>query len=197
MTNTAFIERKTYPDISKYLSQINASINMLSNAYEDLSYIISHKQMVYTKRTIHLSLFLQERVDFFTTIAQARNKQIVAHITPNIYININDTQLERLIDNNLSNAIKHSTHNSTIKVALFQRANKIFLIFLTQGAAIKDTKKIFQKNFTQDNSAKRSLGLGLYMVKEICLQNRIDYCVYTKPNSNKFCYIFIKEIPNA
>lgn len=190
MTNTSLIEMKSDIQISSYITQINSAINMLSNSYEDLSYIISNDVIEYKPLELDFTDFLHERIDFFEVIADANNKTISTNIENDIKIYINDTELERLIDNNLSNAIKHSNDNSEIKVILKKVNSEIILQFISKGKHIYNISKIFDKNYTESYGAKRSLGLGLHMVKSICEKNDIYYAVNSINNINTFTYIF-------
>jgi len=191
MTNASLIEMKTKDQVSSYLTQINSAINMLSNSYEDLSYIITNDTIEYKPIEINLTDFLNERIDFFDIIAQANDKTISTDIAiDNIHLYMNDTELERLIDNNLSNAIKHSNDKSEIKVILEKINSEIILQFISEGRNIHDVSKIFDKNYTESYGAKRSLGLGLNMVTTICKKNDIYYNVDSKNNINTFTYIF-------
>jgi signal transduction histidine kinase len=190
MTNTSLIEMKSKEQISSYITQINSAINMLSNSYEDLSYIISHDTLEYKPIEINFTKFLYDRVNFFKVIAQANNKTIVSHIENDIKITMNDTELERLIDNNISNAIKHSSDNSNIKIVLEKRDSKIILKFTTKGETIRNVSKLFNKNYTESYGAKRSLGLGLNMVKTICEKYSIKYSAHSEDGTNTFTYIF-------
>ena len=190
MTNTSFIEMKSDENVSKYINQINSSINILSNSYEDLSYIISNDTIEYKKKDIVLSNFIEERIEFFDTIASANQKTLSKDIEKNIKIFINDIELERLIDNNISNAIKHSKDKSNIIIKLSKnKDNAIKLSFVSYGKQIKDINKIFETNYTENNHSKRSLGLGLNMVKGICEKNDIKYEVKTN-GINEFTYTF-------
>ena len=103
---------------------------------------------------------------------------------------MNDTELERVIDNNLSNAIKHSREKSDIKVVLEKNNSEIILKFISKGGQIKDVSKIFDKNYTETNDSKRSLGLGLSMVKCICEKNCTHYSAHSEGGINTFTYIF-------
>lgn len=190
MTNASLIEMKTKDQVSSYLTQINSAINMLSNSYEDLSYIITNDTLEYTPIEINLTDFLHQRIDFFEVIADANDKSFSTDISIEIHLYMNDTELERLIDNNLSNAIKHSNNKSEIKVILKKINSEIILQFISEGKNIHDVSKIFDKNYTESYGAKRSLGLGLNMVKTICEKNDIDYNVDSKNNINTFTYIF-------
>jgi len=190
MTNTSLIEMKTKEEVSSYITQINSAINMLSNSYEDLSYIISNDTIEYKPIEIDLTDFLNERIDFFEVIAHANNKTITAHIQNDIKVSMNDTELERLIDNNLSNAIKHSYDKSDIEIVLEKNNSDIVLKFISKGTDIYNVTKLFDKNYTESYGAKRSLGLGLNIVKMICEKNNIRYSVHSEDNTNTFTYIF-------
>ena len=176
--------------VSSYVTQINSAINMLSNSYEDLSYIISNDAIEYKPVEINLTDFLKERINFFDVIAQANDKMIHSNIADDIHIIMNDTELERLIDNNISNAIKHSSDKSDIEIILEKDNSEIGLKFISRGENISDVSMIFDKNYTETHSAKRSLGLGLSMVKTICEKNSINYKVSSEEGINIFTYVF-------
>ena len=190
MTNTSLIDMKSEAGVSPYITQINSAINMLSNSYEDLSYIISHDSIEYKAIEIDLAKFLNERIDFFEVIAQANHKTIRTTITSEIRVTMNDIELERLIDNNISNAIKHSSEKSEIEIVLEKNDTEVVLKFISKGKNIKDASRVFDKNYTENHSAKRSLGLGLNMVKSICEKNSILYSAHSEENTNTFTYIF-------
>jgi PAS domain S-box-containing protein len=190
MTNSSLIEMQSESQISSYTTQINSAINMLSNSYEDLSYIISNDTIEYKPMDIDFTDFINERVDFFEVIAQANGKTIHRHIESDIRVNMNDTELERLIDNNLSNAIKHSNDRSKIEVILEKNNSDMILKFISTGENISDVSMIFDKNYTETHSAKRSLGLGLNMVKTICEKNSITYSAHSEDGINTFTYVF-------
>jgi len=189
MANASLIEMKGYKDVQTFVKQINSSISMLSNSYEDLSYIISNDSIEYKAINISLTNFVNERVEFFKHIFEANNKTLKCHIQANINIFINDIELERLIDNNLSNAIKHSTRNAHISVHLEKTVDEIILCFKSDGKIIQNPELLFDKNYRESDS-KRSLGLGLHMVKTICDKNHITYEVNSNDHINSFTYTF-------
>jgi len=190
MINSSLIEMEAKKQVSAYVEQINSAINMLSNAYEDLNYIISSDTIEYKTIDIDLTEFLKERVGFFEVIAKANDKSIHTNILDDVKVMMNDTELERLIDNNLSNAIKHGDDKSKIEIVLEKNNLEISLKFISKGKAIKDIDKIFDKNYTESHHAKRNLGLGLNMVKNICEKNDISYSVHSKDGTNIFTYVF-------
>jgi signal transduction histidine kinase len=174
---------------SDYIEQINASINMLTNSYEDLSYIISKDSIEYHKSRVSLSNILKERVKFFETLAKVNFKKIVADIQERIFYDINRIELERLIDNNISNAIKYAKPNHEIEVRLYKDDEKIVMEFLSYGKKIKEPESLFEKNY-RENESMRGLGLGLFMVKNICNKYGIRYSVTYSNEQNIFRYVF-------
>ncbi len=175
--------------LSLFIDQIDASINMLSNSYEDLAYITSYDTIEYKSHKIDLSEILSKRVKFFSTISKVNFKEIVSNIENDIYIDINEIECERIIDNNISNGIKYGTANQSITINLFKYNDTVILEFKTFGDPIKNKEKVFEKNY-RENEAKRGLGLGLNMVKGICEKYGISYSTTYENNQNIFTYKF-------
>lgn len=172
-----------------FIEQIDASINMLSNSYEDLAYLITSNSISYKPKNINLSQTIKDRIKFFATISKVNFKKIEAKIEDEIYVNMNEIELERIIDNNLSNAIKYGFKDKTIDVFLIKNKNEAILEFRTFSNKIKNRDMIFSKNYREDD-AKRGLGLGLYMVSNICIKYDIKYEILYENKQNIFKYIF-------
>lgn len=188
MMNGEMVRRFQKDDsLSLFIEQIDASINMLSNSYEDLAYVTSYDTIDYNPSMVHLSDMLHKRILFFETISKVNFKHILSHIEDDIYVYINEVELERVIDNNISNGIKYSHENRPITIALQKIDDVVVLSFKTYGKPIKDRERIFEKNYRED-SAKRGLGLGLNMVKIICEKYGIDYSVSYQNGKNIFTY---------
>ena len=171
-----------------FIEQIDASINMLSNSYEDLAYLITSNSISYKPKNINLSQTIKDRIKFFATISKVNFKKIEAKIEDEIYVNMNEIELERIIDNNLSNAIKYGFKDKTIDVFLIKNKNEAILEFRTFSNKIKNRDMIFSKNYREDD-AKRGLGLGLYMVSNICIKYDIKYEILYENEQNIFKYI--------
>lgn len=175
--------------LSLFIDQIDASINMLSNSYEDLAYITSYDSIEYKPNRISLSDIVNKRIKFFSTISKVNFKKIVSNIEDDIYVCINEIELERIVDNNISNGIKYSEENKNITINLTKEEDSIVLTFKTCGKPIKNKEKVFEKNYREDE-AKRGLGLGLNMVKRICEKYGISYSVLYEDRQNIFRYVF-------
>jgi signal transduction histidine kinase len=193
MNNFSFLENALSEKFKNYLTQVNSSIHMLKKSHDDLEYLSTNQQLNYKNSSINLNEFMQNRIDFFSSIIQVQNRKIIYTCKEKVIITINEIELERLIDNNISNAIKYSQKNSDIIIKL-TKSNKYYcLSFASQAQKIQDTKKIFTKNYQENQDAKRSLGLGLYMVKNICQKYNIFYEVTYEKDMNIFQYYFIEK----
>lgn len=190
MNNFSFLEKQLSTKFHNYLTQVNSAISMLRNSYDDLEYLSTDRHVIYQSSSLNLSKIVQERIDFFSSIIEVQHRMITYTYDEKVYININKIELERIIDNNISNAIKYSIENSTINIYISKTQDFFCLNFASQAPAIKDTKKIFTKNYQENHDGKRSLGLGLHMVKTICSKNNIFYEVKYENEMNIFKYYF-------
>ncbi len=188
--NSDFIKMQTKDnEVLESIEEIEAAISMLTHSYDDLSYFASKKVVNYKPVRLNFSSILKERIKFFSVLAKARNKKIIADIEENIFFNINKVELERIIDNNISNAIDYSKE-CEIYVELKKADNFIVFKVVSFGDKIKDTKKIFEKNY-REQDFKRGLGIGLNIVKTICEKYNIKYTVYYQNGQNIFEYKFV------
>ena len=190
MMNSEMIKRGDKENKAEnFIDQINASINMLTNSYEDLSYTITYDTIEYLAAKLSLSEILAQRVQFFSTISRVNFKELLFEIEKDIYYTINQIECERLIDNNISNAIKYADANKPITLFLGKVHNSIILEFKSYSKPISNPQKLFEKNYREDES-KRGLGLGLNMVKLICQKYNIKYELIHKDGQNNFKYTF-------
>jgi two-component system, OmpR family, sensor kinase len=174
----------------KYILRIKSALKNMTVIYEDLEYYMQQNVVKDEKRNIDFSKFLEKRVEFFNDLAVSKNIKIENTIEKNIMINFNEIELFRIIDNNISNAIKYSKDSSKISVVLENKGEGLRLIFTDEGIGINDTKKIFQRYYRGDKITG-GFGIGLSIVKNICQKNKIKIEVYSEINNgSKFIYTF-------
>nr|WP_321267067.1 hybrid sensor histidine kinase/response regulator [uncultured Sulfurimonas sp.] len=177
------------------LDSIEAGARIIQNSYEDMTYLMQHNHIVYPRKNINLVNFIKSRIEYFKCIAKENELNISLIVgVPNLEdINFNESRLQRIIDNTLSNAIKYSYKSTTINVSIGLQNACVFFEIKNQGPMISQTQKIFER-FYRETSDKGGLGLGLSIVHNICQEENINIDVKSSQhNVTSFRYIFSKE----
>lgn len=170
----------------KYSKKIEGALKTLENSYEDMTFLHTKEKINYQIENISLQKILNDRIKYFEIIASTQNRKLDLELINNIYIDASKIELHRLIDNNLSNAIKYSKIESTIKIILKDN----ILEFHSFGKQIINVNKIFDK-YTRENDSSGGHGLGLSIVKDICIKYNIEIKVSSEKNGlNIFSYKF-------
>lgn len=175
---------------NRYLAKIEAAAKMIATIYDDLSYMVKKDRFDYAVGVIDFSGFLRERVRFFLEIAQGNRLELSEEIEEGISIRFSDIELQRIVDNNLSNAIKYAREHSEIAVALSRNGEEIVLEFRScSRQPIADTRKIFDA-FHREDREVGGFGLGLQIVRSICEKNGVRIEVDSGEEETIFCYRF-------
>jgi len=177
----------------KYMSKIEAASKMISNIYDDLSYMVKKDRFVYEKQWIFFSQFFKNRIDFFEDIASGNRHKIVYEIEEDIKIYFSDIELQRIVDNNLSNAIKYAHKDTDINVVLKEEKLQTVLEFKTYSKQIADVKRIFEP-FHQEEEKQGGFGLGLEIVHSICKKENVKVEVTSNSEFTLFRYTFMRNV---
>ncbi len=190
MMNGEMIKKFQKDDsLSSFVDKIDSSINMLSDSYENLAYLTTYDSIEYNPVKLSLSDAINQKTKFFETISKVNQKKIISNIHKDINIFMNQIELERIIDNNISNSIKYGTKDRPIIINLSKSKDTVTVSFSTYGDPIKNKDMVFEKNY-RENEARRGLGIGLYMVKDICEKYGVTYDLKCQDKQNIFSYTF-------
>jgi signal transduction histidine kinase len=177
----------------KYSKQILGAVKTLNLVYDDLSFSIEQERNCFEITRINLALILKQRIEFFKSIADASEKSITLTHCEEFFMQMSEKEMYRLIDNNLSNAIKYAYPKTKIAVSLSVNKNgEGVLCFATHSQTIEDSEKIFER-YSRENGSKGGHGLGLSIVKSIAQKYAISVKVVSKQNYNEFIYILPKD----
>jgi two-component system OmpR family sensor kinase len=144
--------------------RIEIASKTLSRLYDDMTYLTLNHEYHRDIQPCHISTLLQERLNYFSTMIEAKRVQLHKDIATDITIMIDENDAIRLIDNLLSNAIKYNRQNGYIAITL----NSKQLIIEDGGVGMnkEDLKKIF-KRFERTNKSEGGFGIGMDIVKQI------------------------------
>lgn len=175
---------------NKQLSKIEAAAKNIVNIYDDLSYLVKKDQINYPKKVIDLHDFVKGRVGFFAEVAQmSKLAFIYTNLSEQYNVYINETKLQRIVDNTLSNAIKYTQPNEKIEVQLTQFGSYVDLKVASKSKEIKNTGKVFDPYY-RETQKQEGFGIGLDLVRNICEESGVQIFVDSKESNTSFTYRF-------
>jgi len=172
-----------------YLIKIEAAVKVLENIYGDLSFIVKKEKEDRRVDMVNFTDFVNDRVDYFSDVAIGNRLKIKSEVENEIFVLFNEFELQRLCDNNISNAIKYSYINQDVHVRLYRDEGCTVFEVENSGERIIDDKNIFSRYYREDN-ARGGFGLGLNIVKEICENNSVHVEVKSDGRKTVFKYFF-------
>jgi len=174
----------------RQLSKIEAAVKNIFSIYDDLSYLVKKDQVEYPKSAIDIGSFFTCRLDFFEEVAEL-SKIKFKHIphAKSLYIYFNETKLQRVIDNTITNAIKYTLPNEEVEVSLRQEGVYIYLSVGSKSKEIKNTDKVFE-SFYREEGNREGFGIGLRLVKTICDEEGVQISLNSSDEKTIFTYKF-------
>ncbi|RXJ87732.1 FIST N-terminal domain-containing protein [Arcobacter sp. CECT 8985] len=175
---------------NSYISNIEVAMKNIYSIYDDLSFLIKKDQLFYNKIKIDLVDYIRSRVDFFSQVAsQAQSNFIFTSNCTNMPIFFNETKLQRIIDNNLTNAIKYTREKEDIYIDLKKTNSDYIFNISSHSSIIQDPKKIFEEYYREEKT-QEGFGLGLNLVKRVCQEENVEIKVISNEDSTCFTYTF-------
>jgi CheY-like chemotaxis protein len=167
-----------------YTQMSLAASKTLQNIYDDLYYSINYDNISKEKSSFDLSELLLERIKYFELVAKSRSLVFSNKIADCVNVELNKSEIERVIDNLLSNALKYTQEENEINIFLDNDNNGWSLSVCNPSSKNVDVEKIFLKYYREKENVF-GLGLGLELVQSICHKNNIKI---SASNDNRlFC----------
>ncbi|RXJ83880.1 HAMP domain-containing sensor histidine kinase [Arcobacter sp. CECT 8985] len=152
------------------INRIDIGAKTISNIYEDLTYLTLNNKIISKNENINLSLLLEQRIDYFSTLANARKIDFILNLKDEVFIKIDKKKISKLIDNLLSNAIKYNKVKGVIKITL---EDNFFIIEDSgKGMSEKQIDKLFIRYKRFDKSVG-GFGIGLNIVSLIAKEYKL------------------------
>jgi len=178
----------------RHLLKVEAAAKNIFNIYDDLSYLVKKEQIEYPKIAIDIETFIKSRIDFFVEVALLSKIEFnfISEIS-NVYIYFNETKLQRIVDNTITNAIKYTYQNEIVEIHLKSSNLHVEFSMGSNSQPIRDVDKIFHEYYrenTQENRAIQGFGIGLGLVKNICDEEGVEIITTSHEKKNIFTYKF-------
>jgi two-component system OmpR family sensor kinase len=188
LTNIEMIEAlNKHKENKTELKRIEIASKTLSRIYDDLTYLNLNHQYHREIESINMNELLNERILYFTALAEAKNITIKVDTKPNTKLQIDKNDALRLIDNLISNAIKYNKIDGSINIIL---TDKHFSI-QDSGVGIKDKDlSTITKRFKRANKSEGGFGIGLDIVNQVV--NSYDFTLKIESKLNFGTKVTIK-----
>jgi two-component system sensor histidine kinase SenX3 len=123
--------------------------------------------------SLDLAALVKRAFDENTDAAKQKQQKLVLENSPVVVLVQGDTfQLHEAVHNLISNAIKYTPEEGSIRVTVTQKDGTVTMAVIDTGYGIPESQqqRIFEPFFrakTQENMAIEGTGLGLHLVKNI------------------------------
>lgn len=142
-------------DVSSRLTRLNKNLLLLSR--------IDNSQFKETI-TIDFSQLLEHQLTYFKELASNNRITLAVDIQNPLIITANKVLLESLINNLISNAIRHNYGGGLINIEV---KDNTFQISNSGGKSSLNKDKVFRR-FSRTSEERKGNGLGLSIVNQIC-----------------------------
>ena len=163
--------------LAKKINRIEIGAKTISNIYEDLTFVSLNNQIISNNEKLNFSQILNQRVDFFKSIASSKKIEFILDIKDDIFIVCDVKKLSKLIDNILSNAIKYNKFQGFIKVTL---KDKILIIEDSGKGMSKDNLSNLFTRYKRFDKSVGGFGIGLNIVSLIAKEYDLKVDVISK-----------------
>jgi signal transduction histidine kinase len=151
------------------ITEINRLRDLVDNIL--LASQLENKHFVLQRVESNISKIISNCIDTYATPRNLHSR-IIADIEENIFIETDESAIEAVVNNLISNAFKYSPSDKPVMISLKQSDKNTVFTICDFGLGISEVerKKIFDKFYrVGDESTRRTkgTGLGLFIVKNL------------------------------
>jgi len=157
LLNTKMLKKQADETTIKKINRIESSAKNISSLYANLEILLNGNKL--SKKDFDLSIIIEDLISEYKIIYPNIDFIFEKKI---IKVNSNSIAIKRILDNIISNACKYSRENSPFINIEFKN-NTLYI--KDNGKGIKYPKKIFQRNYKEDDNG---YGIGMHIVYKLC-----------------------------
>ncbi len=147
------------------------------------------------KIRVLLKTYLKEKFDKALFVAEEKGIECIVGKIPGKYAYIATDDFDRVIENLVSNAVKHTEKGGKIKVTFRGALHSLTMCIKDTGSGIKkeDLPHVFDIYYTEDKArTKGGSGIGLSYVKKVIEENEGKVWIKSKEGEGTSVYITIE-----
>lgn len=140
------------------LSRINSSLTLLTRV---------ENQEFPANKLVPLSSILSGKLDEYAELAGMKGLDVRVDIKPDVHLLLHEDLLALLLNNLLSNSIRHNVPQGIVHISLTARS----LVIRNTGPEPEVPTEEMFKRFRKGSNCPQSIGIGLSIVQQICNMN--------------------------
>lgn len=165
------METEINEEQASYIMAIHNAVQKLSSVNYSLVLLAKLENQEYTTtEQIDFSTVTENSKAFFQELMAVKSIRLETYIEAYVDLAIHPFLADILVNNLISNAIRHNIPNGAIRITLSKQS---LVVENTGNPPDVPTEELF-KRFRKNNQSSDSTGLGLSIVKQIC-----DLCHFT------------------
>ncbi len=176
--NIKLLEKRVELQDNKALLRLNKSLSEISELHQNLTILLQEETFLFEE--INICELAHEVANDYTKLYPRLSFKFECN---NLKSKVNTQALRQIIHNLLSNACKYNKDRGSITL----KCDKNTLYISDTGLGIEDTKKIFERHYSEHN---KQSGIGLDIVKRLCEALDIDIRVTSNKTGTTFSLTF-------
>lgn len=188
-TDMLIMEYKNFSEEEKknYIGSIQKSAKHTYNLLENLlNWSRTQRgEIKITKTELYVDELVGKAVKILSETAKNKKIKLIENIPSNLKITADEETISTVIRNVITNALKFTPENGTVKVSAYDKENSVDIIIEDNGIGIdkENLDKIFRidsHHTTEGTAHEKGTGLGLILCKEFMKNNGGDIFVESK-----------------
>jgi len=178
-------------DQAVLIEEMHNALEKLSRIHSSLTLLTKLENFEFeTREPVVFSQLTKEALASFDELIQMKSLTLHTSIGENIYLTLHTALAELMLNNLLSNAIRHNTPGGRIDVFLNKRS---LIISNTGKEPSSPTFELFER-FKKGNPGSDSIGIGLAIVRQICDLNNFTIAYGYASGIHTLAVSFLPEV---
>jgi len=184
-----------FRDRDKYLQEAYETTESIEKLVREILTISKFNTITLNPDDISLTELVAECCRTYEVMAHDKNININWYYDKDIIIRADKKQIQTVISNIISNAVKHSPESNIVNINILKGNKNIVLSVENTGVQIDkdELPRIWEPFYRTDKSRSRDTGgsgLGLYIVKTILDNHGFEYRFENTDTGMKFTIVF-------